>query len=257
MSTNNKSPMQFAFLGALGAKLLGAVGVKAAAGALGAKVLGGAVVGGALAGGRAIKKGGDKRKEDIRKANRALKAREKAYRDMDITNPYMGLTNTYAGMENVAEDLTVNQEAAQFQAEQGAQQRANIMQQLRGAAGASGIAGLAQSLAQQQTMEARQISTSIAEQESANERMRVQEAARVQQMQRGAEMQIQQQQAYGDLIRQQREMAREETLLAGAYSRAGHALDAQTRYREGLIGGATNIVGGLAGGLSGSTFNIN
>ena len=247
MSTNNKSPMQFAFLGALGAKLLGG---KVLASALGAKVLGGAVVGGALAG-RAIKKGGDKRKEDIRKANRALKAREKAYMDMDITNPYMGLTNAYAGMENVAEDLTVNQEAAQFQAEQGAQQRANIMQQLRGAAGASGIAGLAQSLAQQQTMEARQISTSIAEQESANERMRVQEAARVQQMQRGAEMQIQQQQAYGDLIRQQREMAREETLLAGAYSRAGHALDAQTRYREGLIGGATNIIGAGLGALGG------
>ena len=252
MSTNNKSPMQFAFLGALGAKLLGG---KVLAGALGAKVLGGAVVGGALAG-RAIKKGANKRKEDIRKANRELKAREKAYMDMDITNPYMGLTNAYAGMENVAEDLTVNQEAAQFQAEQGAQQRANIMQQLRGAAGASGIAGLAQSLAQQQTMEARQISTSIAEQESANERMRVQEAARVQQMQRGAEMQIQQQQAYGDLIRQQREMAREETLLAGAYSRAGHALDAQTRYREGLIGGATNIVGAGLQGLSGATFNI-
>jgi hypothetical protein len=252
MSTNNKSPMQFAFLGALGAKLLGAVGVKAAAGALGAKVLGGAVVGGALAGGRAIKKGSQKRKDKVRKANQALRARERAYMDIDITNPYMGLTNAYAGMENVAEDLTVNQEAARFQAEQGAQQRANIMQQLRGAAGTSGIAGLAQSLAQQQTMQARQISTSIAEQESANERMRVQEASRIQQMQRGAEMQIQQQQAYGDLIRQQREMAREETLLAGAYSRAGFALDAQTRYREGLIGGVTNIVGaGLGAALGG------
>ena len=176
--------------------------------------------------------------------------------DMDITNPYMGLTNAYAGMENVFEDLTVNQEAAQFQAEQGAQQRANIMQQLRGAAGTSGIAGLAQSLAQQQTMEARQISTSIAEQEAANQRLAAQQAGRTQELQRGAQMQLQGQQAYGDVIRQQREMAREETLLAGAYSRAGHALDAQTRYREGLIGAGSNIIGGALGALSGSTFNI-
>ena len=205
---------------------------------------------------KAVKKGGDKRKDEIRKANKELKIRERAYMDMDITNPYMGLTNAYAGMENVFEDLTVNQEAAQFQAEQGAQQRANIMQQLRGAAGTSGIAGLAQSLAQQQTMEARQISTSIAEQEAANQRLAAQQAGRTQELQRGAQMQLQGQQAYGDVIRQQREMAREETLLAGAYSRAGHALDAQTRYREGLIGAGSNIIGGALGALSGSTFNI-
>ena len=244
MSTNNKSPMKFAFLAGLAAK----IGIST--GLLG----GGLLAGGLLAkkGIGAVKKGSQKRKDKVRKANQALRAKEKAYMDMDITNPYMGLTNAYAGMENVAEDLTVNQEAARFQAEQGAQQRANIMQQLRGAAGTSGIAGLAQSLAQQQTMQARQISTSIAEQESANERMRVQEASRIQQMQRGAEMQIQQQQAYGDLIKQQREMAREETLLAGAYSRAGFALDAQTRYREGLISGVTNVVGaGLGAALGG------
>jgi hypothetical protein len=234
MSTNNKSPMKFAI--PLGLKIFG--GLMAAKGI--SKGVG------------AIKKGSQKRKDKVRKANQALRARERAYMDIDITNPYMGLTNAYAGMENVAEDLTVNQEAARFQAEQGAQQRANIMQQLRGAAGTSGIAGLAQSLAQQQTMQARQISTSIAEQESANERMRVQEASRIQQMQRGAEMQIQQQQAYGDLIRQQREMAREETLLAGAYSRAGSALDAQTRYREGLISGVTNVVGAGVGAALGN-----
>ena len=234
MSTNNKpSPMKFPWA-------LAAIG-----GLFAAKKISGAV-----------KKGSDKRKDEIRKANEMLKEQRRAYMDIDITNPYMGLTNAYADMENVAEDLTVDQEAVQFQAEQGAQQRADIMQQLRGLAGTSGIAGLAQSLAQQQTMQARQISTDISRQENINRQMLAQQAGRIQELQRGAQMQVQQTQAYGDQIRQQREMARQEVLLAGAYQRSGAALEAQTRYREGLIGGATNIVGGLAGGLSGSTFNF-
>ena len=36
----------------------------------------------------------------------------------------------YEGMENTMEDLTINQEAARFQAQQSAQQRANILQAL-------------------------------------------------------------------------------------------------------------------------------
>jgi len=45
--------------------------------------------------------------------------------------------------------------------EQGTQQRANIMANLQGAAGSSGIAGLAQSLANQGRLQARQVSADI------------------------------------------------------------------------------------------------
>jgi len=204
----------------------------------------------------AIKKKNQANREEIRKANEELRTQKKSYLDFDITNPYMGLTNAYKGMENVMEDLTVDQKAAQFQAEQTAQQRADIMSNLRGTAGASGVAGLAQSLAQQGQVQAQQMSASIAQQEAMNQRMKTQEASRIQQLQRGAEMQIQGQEAYGELMRQQREMGRQETLLAGAYARAGAAYEAKQRFTEGIMGGISNIVGAGLQGLTGATFNF-
>ena len=81
-----------------------------------------------------------------------LDAQKQIYRAMEFKNPYA---------ENVYEDLTINQQQAQFQAQQGAQQRANIMQGLRGAAGTSGIGGLAQMLAGQGQLQTQQISASI------------------------------------------------------------------------------------------------
>ena len=110
--------------------------------------------------------------------------------------------NPFANMENVYEDLTVNQQQAQFQAEQGAQQRANIMQNLRGAAGASGIAGLAQSLANQGQLQTQQISASIGQQEAANQLAAARGAASVQIAER-----------QGDQWVQQLEMDRQATLL--------------------------------------------
>ena len=110
----------------------------------------------------------------------------------DIKNPYADLKtefeNLYEGMENPYEDLTVNMRAAEFQAEQGAQQRANILSNLRGAAGSSGIAGLAQALANQGSAQAQQISANIAQQETMNQRLAARGAQQIQQMERvGAE----------------------------------------------------------------------
>ena len=50
-----------------------------------------------------------------------LDAQRAEYEAMEFTNPY-------ANMENPFEDLTVNQQQAQFQAQLGAQQRADILQ---------------------------------------------------------------------------------------------------------------------------------
>ena len=111
-------------------------------------------------------------------------------------------TNPFANMENVYEDLTVNQQQAQFQAQQGSQQRANIMQNMRGAAGSSGIAGLAQALANQGALQTQQISASIGQQESRNQIAAARGAGAVQ----IAEIQ-------GDQFVQQAEMDRQATLL--------------------------------------------
>jgi hypothetical protein len=67
---------------------------------------------------------------------------KEAFQQLDTSNPYLN-------MENTMEDLTVDQRAAEF-AQQGAlQSQANVMDKMRGAAGASGIAALAQSMANQ------------------------------------------------------------------------------------------------------------
>ena len=97
-------------------------------------------------------------------------------------------SNLYSGLENVYEDITVNQQAAQFQAQQQQQGMAATMGALGAAAGGSGIAALAQSLAQQQAANAQAASASIGMQESNIQRMQAGEAGRLQMLERkGAE----------------------------------------------------------------------
>ncbi len=143
---------------------------------------------------------------DFQKSQMALLEEQKQrYRDFEFTNPY-------AGMQNVFEDLTVNQEAARFQAERGAQQRANIMQTMQGAAGATGIASLAQALAGQGAMQARQISADITRQEQANQLAAAKGAQAVDLAQRQGEQMV-----------QEAEMQRQATLLGIQFQGAAGA----------------------------------
>ena len=97
-------------------------------------------------------------------------------------------SNLYSNLENTMEDLTVNTQAADFAAQQQAQGLSNIMGSMNQAAGGSGIAALAQSLANQQSQNAQQASASIGQQESMNQRLAAQEAGRLQTRERmGAE----------------------------------------------------------------------
>jgi len=165
-----------------------------------------------------------------------LERQKQQYKQFEFRNPF-------AGMENPFEDLTVDQQSAQFQMEQGRQQRANILASLSGAAGASGIAGLAQTLAGQGTLQARQITADIARQEKQNEMMYRQgeqmvasaEAGRVSTMY-GAEL--------GNLAG-----ARAGFQSAQANEMAGlGAISQMTSARMGMYG---DIIGGVAGGISG------
>ena len=122
-----------------------------------------------------------------------------AYEDFEFRNPY-------ADMENVYEDLTVNTQQAEFQAQQAAQQRANIMQGMQGAAGGSGIAALAQAMATQGQLQTQQISASIGQQEARNQELMARGAERVQRM--GLE---------GEAAVQQAESGRISTLLGMDY----------------------------------------
>lgn len=121
--------------------------------------------------------GNKARKARIAEADSLLEQSRAAYFGQDTSN-------LYANLENTMEDLTVNQEAARFQMEQQAQGQANIMSNLRGAAGSSGIAGLAQALANQQAQGARAASIDIGRQEQANQMAAASQAGKLQMAER-------------------------------------------------------------------------
>ena len=157
------------------------------------------------------------------------------------------LENPFSNMENVFEDLTVNQQQAQFQQQQASQQRANIMQNLKGAAGASGIAGLAQSLANQGALQTQRISASIGQQEARNQLTAARGAGAVQAAERG-----------GDQWVQEAEMSRQATLLGmqmGAASGANQAsalaqanqMNAQMAQNEAWASGISSVGTAIAG----------
>ena len=160
---------------------------------------------------KAAKREADLARQEREEQQAILEKQKQEYRSLQFTNPYAGMQNQYA--ENVFEDLTVNQQQAQFQARQGAQQRANIMAGLRGAAGTSGIAGLAQALANQGQLQAQEISASIGQQEAMNRRLRAQGE---QQRQRGAAA-VDLQRRTGEAMVQEAESGRQATLLGVAY----------------------------------------
>ena len=114
-----------------------------------------------------------------------LNKEKQRYRQQQFKNPF-------SNMENVFEDITVNQQQAQFERQVTEQQRANILQNLQGAAGGSGIASLAQSMANQGQLSAQRISASIGQQESRNQVLRAKGAQSIQIAERQGQQWVQQ-----------------------------------------------------------------
>ena len=221
---------------------------------------------GALGAKRARK---DARRRDAEARRRLAEARE-AYNAIEFTNPYEGITNPYAGvqsqftgMENVFEEPQVDTRAADFMREQSQQQQANILQNLRGVAGGSGVAGLAQQISNIGTQQARQAAVDIARQERQSEMARRgeasridmlqrQDAQRIDMLQRQGEFQADMLQRKGDLFRQQQEQDRIANLYGLAADRqtaTSQALNtAQTGFADALSSLGGEIFGGVAGG---------
>jgi len=106
----------------------------------------------------------------------------------NLTNFAAGMQNTASGaqnfasqMENTAEDLTVNTQQADMMAQQQQQGLSNTLGSLKGAAGGSGIAALAQSLAGAQNQNLQAASASIGQQESANKAQAASQGQAIQQ----------------------------------------------------------------------------
>tara|TARA_R110000787_G_scaffold163290_1_gene276513 strand:+ start:10088 stop:10699 length:612 start_codon:yes stop_codon:yes gene_type:complete len=140
----------------------------------------GVIAGGAKAISGASKK--KKAKAAHADAKAQMKKDKEAYMNLDTSNPYLD-------MENTMEDLTVNTQAAEFAAEQSQQSTANVLDGMKGAAGGSGIAALAQAMANQGQIAAQKASVSIGEQEMANQSAERTEAGNIQNLEREGEIQ--------------------------------------------------------------------
>tara|TARA_R100001224_G_C4002997_1_gene143397 strand:- start:483 stop:1118 length:636 start_codon:yes stop_codon:yes gene_type:complete len=119
--------------------------------------------------------------------DRAEAAQEKLDQQTNMLN-MLDTSNPYMNMENTLEDLTINQKQAEFERQSINQQQANIMDQLKQGAGSSGIAALAQTLAQQGQLAAQKSSADIGKQEAANNLAAAQQAGQIQSLERQGEM---------------------------------------------------------------------
>ena len=118
--------------------------------------------------------GGRRRRKEQKQARQQMLAARKAYMGIEFKNPLEGIQNPYADLENpyaenIYEDLTVDRQGADYLREQQQQSQANIMQQMKGVAGSSGVAGLAQQMANVGSQQARQAAAQISQQERQNE----------------------------------------------------------------------------------------
>ena len=196
--------------------------------------------------------GRKKRRRELAAANAERKEGKAAYMNLDFTNPYKDLKNPYDNMENPMEDLTVNLKQAEFKANQQAQQQVNTLDALKGAAGGSGIAGLAQSVLNQKVKKGQEASASIGLQESANSRLAAKGALSIDSARRGQEGRNQLAEAKGDFASMRLEKERTETLYGMGMQRTAAAKNASNNSMKSMIGGVGSALTGYAGTAEGS-----
>lgn len=167
--------------------------------------------------------GSGKRKREQAAAQAEFDANKVAYQELDTSN-------LYANLENTMEDLTVDQRAAQFQMQQQQLGQANIMQNLQGAAGGSGIAALAQTLANQQTTASAAAAANIGQQERANQMAAAQQAATNQSLE-----------AQGAADARGLQYDKTSTLLGMSQQRLAAANEARQAATQSIIGGIGSV----------------
>ena len=165
------------------------------------------------------------------KKRKAEQATAKGQYESDMAN-FRGLdtSNPFLNQENVYEDLTVNTQAADFTAQQQNQGMSNMMGSMNQAAGGSGIAAMAQTLANQQSQNAQQASVSIGQQEAGNQMAERQMAGSLQTQERR-----------GELMSRDMERNQTETELGMSQNRLSAANLARQEATQAIIGGVGNI----------------
>jgi hypothetical protein len=182
-------------------------------------------------------------KREMGKTKKQFRANRRQLQSLQFENPY---ADTQTNFENPYEDLTVNQQQAQFQAEQAAQSRANILGSLQGAAGPSGIAGLAQSLANQATQQQAAASASIGQQEAANQALAAQGAEATSRREQAARQTV----MAGEAQRQAQERQRTMDIMslrAGKNQALAGLRQQRAQATQNIVAGVGGVIGGGLG----------
>jgi len=168
--------------------------------------------------------GGRKRRREEREAQSEYNRMKDKILTQDTSNPYKNLENPF-------EEMTVNTQQAEFQAQQEQQGQANIMHSMQGAAGGSGIAALAQAMSNQQSQNLQRSSATIGAQESQQ-----------QQAIATGEQRNQELMAKGDMMSRQMVAKQNATEFGWAGNRLQEAEAARAQAKQNLISGATSVL---------------
>ena len=179
--------------------------------------------------------GAGKRKREQRAAQAEFDKRKNEFEGLDTSN-------LYSNLENVYEDLTVNQQQAEFTNRAQQQSMANTMDTMQGAAGGSGIAALAQAMANQGSQNAERAGISIGQQERSNQAAQMQQASQNQLLERQGEGQS-----------RAAELNKVSTLMGLSGQRLGAANEARAAGKKAILGGVGNILGGAGQAIPGMT----
>ena len=174
--------------------------------------------------------GGKKRRKEQAQSQNEFNKNKSSFENLDTSN-------VYTNMENTMEDLTVNQDAAQFQAQQNRQSSANMMNTMGGAAGGSGIAALTQAMFGQAQKGNMDSSIDIGRQEQTNQSAERQQAGNLQLYEKK-----------GELISRDAENEKASTMLGMSQQRLGAANAAQQDATNAIVGGVGGMIGGAVGG---------
>jgi len=187
--------------------------------------------------------GAGKRRNEQEDARKEMEEYRTKYEELDTSNLYANVGNQFENMENAFEDLTVNQQQAEFERNMAQQQQANIMQQMGGAAGASGIASLAQAMSNQGLIQAQRASASIGTQESQIGIRRAAEASRLQTLERRGEQIAETQRLQGAEAARGLEYGKTTTLLGMSQERFAGANEAIRQAKAEQLGAVGNLAG--------------
>tara|TARA_R100000781_G_scaffold115020_1_gene88523 strand:- start:2187 stop:3149 length:963 start_codon:yes stop_codon:yes gene_type:complete len=185
--------------------------------------------------------GRKKRLQEQQAAKAEMEQAKSAWESIEYKNPYANLQNPYA--ENVYEDMTVDTQAADYLKQQQQQSQANIMQNLKGVAGSSGVAGLAQSLANISAGQAQKAAANIATQERSNQMARL----KGEQLKQQGQSEIDLLKAKGEHWKRKQDQERTTSMYGLSIDRMAAADKARQTAREGVVKGIGQAVAGVAG----------